>query len=41
MLKRYPGIRSWTDFNVMAAGGMAFALTQLFHKEFTPHGSQV
>lgn len=41
MLKRLLDIRDWTDFKVMAAGGIAFIITQLFNKEFTPHGSQV
>lgn len=41
MWKRIKGIRSWTDFKVLAAGGMAFLLTQLFKKEYTPHGAQV
>jgi len=41
MWKRIKGIRSWTDVKVLVAGGLAFALTQLFRKEFTPHGAQV
>jgi len=41
MLKRLLGIRSWTDIKVLAAGGVAFLLTQLFGKEYTPHGAQV
>jgi radical SAM superfamily enzyme YgiQ (UPF0313 family) len=39
--KRLKGIRSWTDVKVLLAGGLAFLLTMLFRKEFTPHGAQV
>jgi len=41
MWKRLKAIRTWTDIKVLVAGGFAFLLTMLFHKEFTPHGAQM
>lgn len=41
MWKRLKAIRTWTDVKVLLAGGFAFLLTMLFHKEFTPHGAQM
>jgi anaerobic magnesium-protoporphyrin IX monomethyl ester cyclase len=39
--KRVKAIRTWTDVKVLLAGGLAFLLTMLFKKEFTPHGAQI
>ncbi|HUV86552.1 MAG TPA: radical SAM protein [bacterium] len=39
--KRLKAIRTWTDVKVLVAGGLAFLLTMLFRKEFTPHGAQL
>jgi len=41
MWKRLKMIRGWTDIKVLVAGGIAFLMTILFKKEFTPHGTQV
>ena len=41
MWKRLGMIKSWTDVKVLVAGGIAFLMTILFKKEFTPHGTQV
>lgn len=41
MWKRLRMIRTWTDIKVLLAGGIAFLMTMLFKKEFTPHGAQV
>jgi hypothetical protein len=41
MWKRFKMIKGWTDIKVLFAGGIAFAMTMLFKKKFTPHGTQV